>query len=305
MIDRDKPSFYIKLGESGAWERECIRDGTLRFGYNGTPLDACLEGRWDEVAAYWLRHSPKGNAGSATRHAHQIKWFFEATPQQVFITYHDRRLWWCRPEGPVDVQADGTHVRQTVDGWHDQSIAGAPLAMTRLSGKLLKTEAFRGTVCRVDAHAYLMRKLHDELSPELEEAEQAEAALCAAVQKLIALLTWQDFELLVDLIFSTSGWRRVSATGGTQKTIDLDLVSPTTSERAFVQIKSKADGAALTRYVDLLQGSETYDRMFFVWHTGGLNEGMHQDGVVMVGPQRLARMVVDAGLSSWVRDKVG
>ncbi len=33
------------------------------------------------------------------------------------------------------------------------------------------------------------------------------------------LLEPQDFELLVDLVFSTSGWRRVGVVGGTQKTL--------------------------------------------------------------------------------------
>ena len=28
-----------------------------------------------------------------------------------------------------------------------------------------------------------------------------------AIVSLMRLLTWQDFELLVDLVFSTSGWR--------------------------------------------------------------------------------------------------
>jgi hypothetical protein len=135
-------------------------------------------------------------------------------------------------------------------------------------------------------------------------AEEAERALMAAIIPLMRLLTWQDFELLVDLIFSTSGWRRVSQLGHTQKTIDLELVLPSTAERAFVQVKSKATRGALDDYVARLAEAEAYDRMFFVWHTGNIPEDDGPEDVILLGPQRLARMVVDAGLSSWLREKV-
>jgi hypothetical protein len=36
---------FIKLGEAGEWERQCLSDGTLRFGYHQTPNSLCVEGR--------------------------------------------------------------------------------------------------------------------------------------------------------------------------------------------------------------------------------------------------------------------
>lgn len=39
-------------------------------------------------------------------------------------------------------------------------------------------------------------------------------------------LTDRDFETLVDLIFSTSGWRRQSPVGKAQELLDIDLVLP-------------------------------------------------------------------------------
>ena len=45
---------------------------------------------------------------------------------------------------------------------------------------------------------------------------------------LLALLHWRDFELLVELVFGQSGWRQVGASGGVQKTVDMELVLPTT-----------------------------------------------------------------------------
>ena len=117
------------------------------------------------------------------------------------------------------------------------------------------------------------------------------------------LLTWQDFELLVDLVFTNSGWRRISPVGKTQKTIDIELTLPTTGERAFVQIKATAAKKDFDEYLVRLKDSGSYDRMFFVWHSGDVGE-VNESNVVLVGPDRLARMVFDAGLTTWLREKV-
>lgn len=62
------------------------------------------------------------------------------------------------------------------------------------------------------------------------------------------LLTLQDFELLVALVFANSGWRRAGQVGNTQKTVDIELMLPTTGERAFLQIKSAAGNGDLADY---------------------------------------------------------
>ncbi len=71
-----------------------------------------------------------------------------------------------------------------------------------------------------------------------------------------------------------------------------------------MQVKSQATRASLDDYAGRLAEAEAYDRMFFVWHTGNIPENEGPEGVILLGPQRLARMVLDAGLSSWLREKV-
>lgn len=293
---------YIKLGVGGAWEEECLRDGTLRFGYNEAPHDLCLQGDWPGVLS--AMKAARSSSGVATRDVNQIRAFYEADAQTVFITFANGLLHWTRPAGPVELLEDRSHRRSTVDGWHNTSILGTRLSADRLSGKLLKVQMFRGTICDVQAADYLLRKINDLLSPEVTVAEEAESALINALVGLMRLLTWQDFELLVDLVFSSSGWRRVSAVGGVQKTVDFELVLPVTADRAFVQIKSHATPSDLADYMVRRAQAGTYDRMFFVWHTGELSEHDLPSGVTLLGPQKLARMVLDAGLSSWLRDKV-
>ncbi|WP_034885546.1 hypothetical protein [Ensifer aridi] len=295
-------ALYIKLGRRGEWEDECFRDGTLHFGYHETPHDLCLEGAWDQIREFWTKF--RRTAGTATNDTRQIRAFYEAGEDVLFITFAHGLLHWCRPTGPVEVLSDGSRRRATVDGWHSQSVKGLPLASDRISGNLLKVQMFQGTICEVRPFAYLLRKLNDQLSPEVAAAEAAEQSLMGAIVGLMRLLTWQDFELLVDLVFSASGWRRVGVIGRVQKTVDLELVLPTTGERAFVQVKSQASNASLQDYTERFDQAALYDRMFFVYHTGTINAGTASDSMTIVGPERLARMVLDAGLASWLREKV-
>lgn len=121
----------------------------------------------------------------------------------------------------------------------------------------------------------------------------------------MTLLTWRDFEILVDLVFSSSGWRRVGQAGGTQKTLDLDLVLPSTGERAFVQIKSRTSQTELDDYLERFE-AEPSDRMFYVYHTAPteLTYG-NNSGCSLIGSARLAEMVLDAGLFTWLFKKMG
>jgi hypothetical protein len=294
--------YYIKLGRGGDWEAESLRDGVLRFGYREAPHNLCVRGDWQGV---WEgMKTIRGDAGAATRDVNQIRAYYEADEDSIFITFVGGLLYWCRPSGPVELLDDRSHRRQTAEGWRNTSVNGNLLSTDRLSGRLLKVQMFRGTICDVRAGDYLLRKLSDQLSPEVAAAEEAERALMTAIVELMRLLTWQDFELLVDLVFSTSGWRRVSQVGRTQKTVDLELILPSTAERAFVQVKSQASSAALDDYVARLAEADAYDRMFFVWHTGDVSEESSPAGVILLGPRKLSRMVLDAGLSSWLREKV-
>jgi hypothetical protein len=89
--------------------------------------------------------------------------------------------------------------------------------------------------------------------------------------------------------------------GKTQKTIDLALMLPSTGERAFVQVKSHTTSAELAEYVGQLEGT-LYNRMFYVFHSGDATTD--DERVIVMGPERIAELVLDAGLVNWLIDKV-
>ncbi|MBW6495425.1 MAG: hypothetical protein K0B16_12885, partial [Burkholderiaceae bacterium] len=155
---------YIKLGRGGEWEAEAIRDGVLRFGYRELPHDLCIAGEWEAAREAWRAHRG-GNESVLTSDMNQVHTFYTAPETAVFITFHAGRMYWCRPRGLAELLPDGTKLRGTVDGWHGQTVRGEDLFFEHLSGRLLKVQGFRGTICAVEAEDYLLRKLGDEVTP--------------------------------------------------------------------------------------------------------------------------------------------
>lgn len=294
---------FIKLGIAGEWEQDCLSSGTLRFDYRQTPNELCVEEKWEEVRQLWLGIR-NGNEGTASRDLEQIKTFYTANESTIFITFNGGYLYWCRPVGKVRVLDDDSRERKTIDGWHNRSIGGEILSIDHLSGHLLKVQGYRGTICNVSAHDYVRRKINDELLPQVSAALRTEKTYLKSITDLCQLLTWQDFELLVDLIFSTSGWRRTGIVGRTQKTVDLELELPTTGERAFVQVKSDASLTSLREYEECFRNGSAYTRMFFIWHSGSLTENEKFSDITLIGPNKLAKLILDSGLSRWLRKKV-
>jgi hypothetical protein len=192
--------------------------------------------------------------------------------------------------------------RTVKGGWRSVDLNGEDLTKDRLSGAVGKLAAFRGTSCDVDVADYVVRRINGKKTPELERAVAALEQTKIAVLDMIRLLGPRDFELLVDLVFSTSGWRRLGVVGKTQKTLDLDMLLPSTGEQAFVQVKSKTTSAELAGYVGKLEDLGPYDRMFYVYHSGDAKAD--DERVTVIGPEKLAELVVDAGLGNWLIRKV-
>jgi hypothetical protein len=236
---------FIKLGGKGGWESLCLEDGTLRLAYYEVPHAMGLNKDAKGIRDVYLVKGLKPNA--ATSHANQVLAFYDADPNTLWITFADGCLCWCfaKPEvefiGQDRVQnaATGSRLRRVVGGWHNTTLNGELLRISELNGAITATQGYRGTICDLKPEAVkdLVRRINGEDIPALGAARQARQQGLLAMQGLIRRLNPFDFELFVDLIFSRE-WQRVSALGKTQKTIDMELVQPTTGQRAFVQVKS-------------------------------------------------------------------
>ncbi|WP_148650150.1 restriction endonuclease [Lysobacter capsici] len=290
---------YIKLGEGGAWEKGCIEQGLLQFGTDsGSPetLQWAAEGRWSEFAASWRAVRSQG---TSTRFTNETRFYFEAGPEDLWITFVGERFYWgfLEPGVPKPMQPDLSSVRTVRDGWRCVDREGKPLLKSNLPGSITSLAAYRGTSCSVKAAAHVVRRINAELSEEVKHAEIVRSELIHSLVPLIRRLGPRDFEVLVELIFGASGWRRIDSTGGTRKLLDLDLELPSTGERAFVQVKARTSQAEFEAYAQ--QGKDgVFSRMFYVYHTGAVTTD--DEAITVIEATRLARMTLDAGLTDWV-----
>lgn len=204
----------------------------------------------------------------------------------------------------AEVHADGAGVMRRVrGGWRGHDVNGNPLSKDRLSGALTKLAAYRGTSCDVDVAQYVIRRINAQKMPQVERALAASQEMSSSVLDLMRMLTPQDFELLVDLVFTTSRWRRVGVVGRTQHTVDFELILPSTRERAFVQVKSKTTATELAEYVAKLgERADLYSRMFYVYHSGEAATP-NDRRVTLIGPEQLAGLVLEAGLTGWLIER--
>lgn len=296
---------FIKLGQGGKFERECIESNqTLRLGYREVDHKLCITGQWDKVHDYFITEE-NSKTFVATSHSNQIKQFYEEDEKTLWMTFYANKLWWCFSKPEITLLADKTKTRPVIGKWSDKDINGNALLAGNISGKLLKTQGFRGTICSVPEEKYALAKINCEQMKEVVEVEQAMFNLKNKLTFLIQNLQWKDFETLVDLIFRQAGWQRVGDTGKTQKTLDLELFAPVTGERAIVQIKAQSDLQQFLSYQEQFATMNDYDKFFYVVHTAKNNlttyENETETKLYLV--DKVAELTISAGLVEWVIKK--
>lgn len=295
---------YIKLGPNGAWFDRCVRDGIIELGHSAVSHDLASAGDWADVKAIWIGHGTAPRVAASFER--EVREFYTLPAKTLWLTIGRGLLWWGFAEPEVTSVHDperGARARRIIGGWRSTDLDGKPLLLSELSTRLTQVAAYRQTLCSVDAD-YVLRRIKAEDEPMVTAAKLSQAAQTAAALPLIQHLHDRDFELLVDLICSTSGWRRVSAVGGSaQADTDLILEQAATGERAFVQVKSKADQAVLDDYIQRFEGSGM-DRMIFACHSPRTAlESASKMPVHLWFGDRLADQAVKAGLMQWLIDK--
>lgn len=296
-------AYYIKLGRGGEWEADSLARNIMRIGWPNNSLEDMNTGNWASIELRLRDDQP--HQGTATRDVNALRDIVTSTEEDVWITFHGSRLWWCRL-APTPVEGDEvSKFRRVAGAWSDLDASGRVLRTSDIPGLISQLQGFRGTVCAVRALDGLRRLLNAEPSSPYQAVTLARKALIQEVKVGLGELHWKDFETLVDLLFRQAGWRRLSVLGETMKYADLELEEPVTGDRYQVQIKSAADVPDFVRYRDQFAGPG-FRKLFFVVHspTPGLARESSSEAVELVLPPRLAAMVVDAGLVSWILAKI-
>ena len=305
-MNKIKPNkvLFIKLGAGGAFETDCIeKDQNLRLDYNEANHELCIKRDWKGVNDYYT--STGFSKSVATSHSNQIKQFYEEDDQTLWITFYANKLWWCFSKPEITLLPDKTKTRPVIGKWSDKDINGVLLRAGNISGKLLKTQGYQGTICSVLEDKYAVTKINGELLPEVVEVESAMKNLKDKTAQLIKHLQWQDFEILIEMIFTQSGWQRVGATGKTQKTFDLDLLAPVTGDRAMVQIKSESDLRQFEDYQKKFEIMTGYDKIFYVVHSPSKNliDYQNNSNIQLCLVEKISELTIASGLVEWVIKK--
>lgn len=301
-------AYYIKLGKQGKWEQSSIEGNKARIGWGGQTLDDINERRWDVIGKQLIKaFSKNGNSdnGAVTRDLNALKIFAESKSDDIWITFYESRLWWCRLKGPV--RSDEISKYRSLDWcWSDCDTKGNRLLVNQISGRLSKVQRFQGTICKVREKEDLHRLLNHEPSRAFKEIEAARENLITQIESGLRLLHWRDFETLIDLLFTNAGWRRLSVVGKTMKYVDMEYEEPITKELYQVQVKSAASLSDFKQYQEQFS-PKGFKKLYFVVHSPSKNlVDCKPDSkkVELVLPERLAQMTVNLGLTDWLSKKI-
>jgi hypothetical protein len=300
---------YIKLGKGGGWERAALDGGKVYFGFQDAPHELSLTRDFDRIRQYLVDQGR--HRAAAASDAREICEFYGLGENRLWVTFAREHLWWTFAADDLmwvggNGTAHGERSRTAVGGWRNTDANGVPLKINSLSTRLTKVAGYRRTICNVEAQDYLLRRINGMAEPIVAEASQAKEAMLSVTEKALQSLHWEDFETLVDIIFARSGWNRVSALGGNQKLVDLELEQFVTKERAAVQVKSEADQTTLDDYIKRTDEAGQFDRFFFVCHSpkGNLQAPASRDDIHLWTGRGLAEAIMGTGLHDWVLERI-
>lgn len=308
-LDQINPSsaLFIKLGQNtDNWEYDCIEKvGTLRLGFKEFTHDDLLSGNLQIVRDYFTNE--KKSAQWITKYENQIRNFYHADENVLWITFYNQKLWWCFAEKRFEGEANELKLRFVKDKWRSTDIYGKELFVDNLSGQLLKTQNYRSTICNVKAFDYLVKKINGIVIQEIFDVKNDIMKLQTSIGKLIRMLNSKDFEIFVDLIFRQIGFLRTNVIGGVQKMKDIELLSSVKGERILVQVKCESTFEQYDDYKKYFLSLKGYSNFYYVVHSPDscLNSFIEDDKKIIVWTlEKLSELTITTGLTSWLIHKI-
>jgi hypothetical protein len=302
---------YIKNGAGGQWWKAARDNGQIHAGWGGVPAPMLLAA--DMPAIESLIRAQFGAKPGATQDYNALRTLLDRPSRHLWVTFQDGCMWWgtvrdgieTNPE--VETRDRGHFWLTCATQWSNHSLGGVRhLAASELPGIVTVTAGYQATVCEPKGAREILRIIGNEEDADARTAAQARQAYEAAVSKLVARLGPKDFEVLIDLILSRTGWARLAKLGGATEGIDVEVENIASDEIAFVQVKSTATQAVLDDYTARFNARrERYNRMIFAVHTpkGTLTPPVGQPVSIWTGAD-IARRVVQLGLGDWVATRL-
>ncbi|SDR49869.1 hypothetical protein SAMN05519103_04009 [Rhizobiales bacterium GAS113] len=299
---------YVKNGLGSQWWKAAKAHGQIHLGWPTVSHTLLRKPDWPAIETQ-TRKEFGSKGGAATRDLKALRTLLDHPSRHLWVTFEDGCMWWCTVHDGIETPSDGDtsdrgHFWLTcAKPWSDESLGGRHLAMANLPGVITSTAGYRATVCEPNGWKEILRIIRDM---DAVEAAKARRVYEGAIAKLVSRLRDKDFELLVDLILSRTGWARLAKLGGVTEGTDIEVENAATEEIAFVQIKSQATQSILNDYVSRFEAQrKRYNRMIFAVHksVGTLTPPVEEPVQVWTG-ERIAQLVIRQGLGEWVAKRV-
>lgn len=300
-------AFYVKLGPGGCWAEDAIAQNKFRVGWELIDLGDMNERRWPAVRRQVKSPLRGKSKGVITADFNALKRVIESTSDDLWITFHNNSLWWTMLKNGQMRRDTLSTYRLTARPWSNRSITGRELTISNIPGSISQLQGYRATICSVAELDVLLRTINGDESPAANGLRERQLDLVKTVAEAIQTLHWKDFETLVDLIFRASGWQRTSVLGQHAQGLDLELIEPIMKDRYVVQVKSRAGAAELQETLSQFRNS-AHRTIFFIVHTPDeslrrLSQRQNKRLRLLLAAD-LAQMTIDAGLLSWIEEKV-
>ena len=296
-------ALFIRLGKGSSFFEKCRNKGQVMLDYREVDHQLCVSGNWEAVRGHYIDDIETTETASSN-HIKQLKYFYSANAETIWITFHDNKMWWCKANVGIKKTSENLKIKSCESSWSDCDINGNILFMSNINGRITAKRGFLGTICEYgkDDTDYIIRKINGKRTKVNNNANDCFQKLEKALIPLIQSLTWSDFELLIDLVLRHVGWERVSKVGGTQKMLDIDLVDPLTGDRAWVQVKSKATKKSFEEYKDELPDN---GKLFFFAHSPTKDlikykKETPNTNANLLFAEEIAKLAMSAGLANWI-----
>jgi len=319
---------YIKLGKGGALMDDCVENNLLYIGYHTCDRemrDWCNRTRnvedapeaEEKIKKYWLEDRKK-TPSTAKNFQTSILRVVKDKGETLWITIENRRVFYGLSSGDELVRHEpwenkspnSGSAKRMKFGWCKSDINGNILNINKLSGALTKTGGMQGTIAEIKKPVadYFIAHILGESLVLKDKAKKILIELEEVCEQIIKDLQPSEFEVLVDLIFCNSGWKRDGELGGNIKFVDVTLKLPTTNETAGVQVKSKFNNKEFKRYMEEYNKGTDFNKFFYVYHTGEMPENDRSEDkkdkrIVIWGSKEVAKQAIEAGLSQWIIDR--
>lgn len=303
-------AYYIKLGEIVGGAGDSIEKGIVRIGWRNIKVEDINDGKWDVILRNIKNdYNSRGKKSGAQQDYNALERFCQATSEDIFITFHKGKMYWCNLHNTLIEKDDISKFRRTKDGWSCKPINDniKTLHSAEISGQISKTQAFQATLCQYKTNEVeiIRRVINGFPNPDVAKIKEKKEEICQLTTNLIKNLHWKDCEILTDLIFQQSGWHRVSMQGGSLEFEDMEYLDPINNDRYVVQVKSGASLKVFQEYEIKLIDREFRKMFFVVFHPDkSLEHFLNEDKKIeILFGDKLSEMIFDLGLLEWVLKK--